>query len=78
VSAYIYDAGVNSWNNNTTVLPITRSQSLSETSITVMQRQSLHSAPKDYPYNYFFVLFCFCFFETGFLCVALAVLELTL
>ena len=29
----------------------------------------------------FFVLFCFvlfCFFETGFLCVALAVLELTL
>jgi hypothetical protein len=25
-----------------------------------------------------FVLFCFCFFETGFLCVALAVLELTL
>ena len=26
----------------------------------------------------FFILFCFCFFETGFLCVALAVLELTL
>ena len=26
----------------------------------------------------FFVLFCFLFFETGFLCVALAVLELTL
>jgi hypothetical protein len=29
----------------------------------------------------FFVLFCFfvfCFFETGFLCIALAVLELTL
>jgi hypothetical protein len=26
----------------------------------------------------FFVLFCFVFFETGFLCVALAVLELTL
>ena len=25
-----------------------------------------------------FVCFCFCFFETGFLCVALAVLELTL
>ena len=25
-----------------------------------------------------FVLFCFCFFETGFLCVALALLELTL
>jgi hypothetical protein len=26
----------------------------------------------------FFVLFCFLFFETGFLCVVLAVLELTL
>jgi hypothetical protein len=26
----------------------------------------------------FFVLFCFCFFKTGFLCIALAVLELTL
>jgi hypothetical protein len=25
-----------------------------------------------------FVCFCFCFFETGFLCVALAVLELIL
>jgi hypothetical protein len=25
-----------------------------------------------------FVLFCFVFFETGFLCIALAVLELTL
>jgi hypothetical protein len=24
------------------------------------------------------VLFCFCFFKTGFLCIALAVLELTL
>jgi hypothetical protein len=24
------------------------------------------------------LVFCFCFFETGFLCVALAVLELTL
>jgi hypothetical protein len=30
------------------------------------------------PVLFFFVLFCFCFFETGFLCVALAVLELTL
>jgi hypothetical protein len=28
--------------------------------------------------SYFFVLFCFEFFETGFLCVALADLELTL
>ncbi|EDL09958.1 mCG147308 [Mus musculus] len=25
----------------------------------------------------FWFLFCFCFFETGFLCIALAVLELT-
>jgi hypothetical protein len=28
--------------------------------------------------NLLFFCFCFCFFETGFLCVALAVLELTL
>jgi hypothetical protein len=28
--------------------------------------------------GFFFVFFCFFFFETGFLCVALAVLELTL
>jgi hypothetical protein len=27
---------------------------------------------------WFVLFFCFCFFETGFLCVALAVLELTL
>jgi hypothetical protein len=29
-------------------------------------------------HSFFFGWFCFCFFETGFLCVALAVLELTL
>jgi hypothetical protein len=27
---------------------------------------------------FFVFCFCFCFFETGFLCIALAVLELTL
>jgi hypothetical protein len=30
------------------------------------------------PSDFFVCLFVFCFFETGFLCVALAVLELTL
>jgi hypothetical protein len=31
-----------------------------------------------YSILFFCFCFCFCFFETGFLCVALAVLELTL
>jgi hypothetical protein len=33
-----------------------------------------------YFFNFYFILFffVFCFFETGFLCVALAVLKLTL
>jgi hypothetical protein len=36
----------------------------------------LHSSRK--VTNVFYFNFIFCFFETGFLCVALAVLELTL
>jgi hypothetical protein len=41
-------------------------------------RAGLPTKPSLKPLKFCFVLFLFCFFETGFLCVALAVLELTL
>jgi hypothetical protein len=46
-------------------------------------RRNVSKQNRDYEFLFCFVLFCFvlfCFvlFETGFLCIALAVLELTL
>jgi hypothetical protein len=38
----------------------------------------MHATEKVLLHLFFFSVFLFCFFETGFLCIALAVLELTL